>query len=101
MHTIPPPTVDFALTIDVYAQAGPTEYFGITRAPGVQMTLSIITNADPALYDLVIELKTPTFIDDDSWHDLVRPSDSCRWDTGILSHIYIPGTDANFAQLSV
>lgn len=101
IDTTPTPPVDIALTIDVYAQAGPTEYFGITRVPGAQLTLSILTNADPTLYDVLLELTTPTWTDGDSWHDLPRPSDSCLWDTGILSHIYVPDTDANYAMLSL
>jgi len=101
IDSTPTPAIDIAVTIDVYAQAGPNEYFGITRVPGAQMTLTIVANADPTLYDLVLEITTKTFTDDDSWHDLPRPSNSCAWETGLLSHIYTPGSDENYALLSV
>lgn len=95
------PAIDVSLLIDVYAQPGPTEFFGSTSAPGVTLTLSLNTNADPNLYDLVLTVETPTHYDDDSWHDIQRPADPCEWDTGELSHIHTPDVDENNARLSV
>ena len=95
------PPIDVSLLIDVYAQPGPTEFFGSTSAPGVTLTLSLNTNLDPALYDVVLTVRTPTHFDDDSWHDLIRPQFACDWDTGRLSHVHVPGVDENDAQLSL
>jgi len=95
------PPIDASALIDVYAQPGGTEFFGSTSLPGVTMTLSILTNADPALYDVLITITAGTYSDDDSWHDLERPVDPCQWDTGELSHIHDPGVDENNARLSV
>jgi hypothetical protein len=95
------PPVDVACLIDVFAQSGPTEYFGSTSLPGAVLTLSLNTNADPTLYDLVLSIKTQTYVDDDSWHDQPRPLVPCLFDTGLLSHIHTPGLDENHATLSV
>lgn len=95
------PAIDVSLLIDVYAQPGGTEFFGSTSDPNATLTLSINTNPNPDLYDVVIEITTPTYSDDDSWHDLERAKDPCQWDTGELSHIHDPGVDENGARLSI
>ncbi len=95
------PAIDVTLLIDVYAQPGGTEFFGSTSSPGVTLNLSILTNIDPALYDVLLSVTAGAYSDDDSWHDLLRPKDPCEWDTGELSHLHDPGVDENGARLSI
>lgn len=95
------PQVNVRTLMDVYATAGPTEWLGSVTLPGVVLTLSIVAAVDPLRYDVVLAIKTPTWDDDDSWHDLLRVPDPCDWDTGELTHIHTPGIDENFAMLSV
>jgi len=101
INTTVVPPINVAVLIDIYAQSGPTEYFGVSYAPGVTFTLSFNTNADPNLFDLVLTVETPTFYDDDSWHDLPRPAIPCEIATGILSNIHTPGADENYVELSL
>lgn len=95
------PAIDVSLLIDVYAQPGGTEFFGSTSTGGLTLTLSLNTNPDPLLYNLVLTIERGGWTDDDSWHDLARPKDPCLWDTGELEHVYTPGMDENHARLSV
>lgn len=95
------PPVNVRTLIDVYATSGPVEWVGSVVLPTAVLTLSIVANPNPALYDVVLAIKTPTWADDDSWHGLIRIPDPCQWDTGELSHVYTPGVDENHAMLSV
>lgn len=94
------PPINHATLIDVYALPGPTFYKGSTKLPDVTFDVELTDEPDPLFYFINLKVTSPTWTDDDSWHNLNKAELFARLTTGIQSHIYTPGADENWAQLS-
>lgn len=94
------PPINFVSIIDVDETAPPTEYIGSVTMGEVSITVTLGPGFAPELYDILIEIVTPTWSDDDSFHDLPRPDNPCEWDTGDLANIHTPNVDEVSINLS-
>lgn len=87
------PPINFVSIIDVDETPPPTEYVGSVTIADISITVTLGPGSTADLYDILIEIVTPTCSDDDSFHDLPRPADPCNWDTGDLANIHTPNVD--------
>lgn len=90
-----PNDIAIAESFRLYYDAALPGWIGQSGRYRLNLKLSVLILPAPDTYDFLLELRQDlTPIDDDSWHDVTIQTPP-PWNSGVLQHIYDPGTDHN------